>query len=108
MFEDAIISILATLAKQEAVRQSERVRAGLERAKASGKTLGRPKTPEHQVDAVRELRAAGKSLRATAKELGISHTSVVRLGRQGKVPELNTIKNTAACSPRLVRQLRNV
>ena len=85
MFKDAIISILATLAKQEAVRQSERVRAGLERARANGKTLGRPKTPEHQANAVRKLRAAGKSLRATAKELGMSHTSVVRLERQGKL-----------------------
>ena len=42
MFRDPIISILATLARQEAVRQSERVRAGLERARANGKTLGRP------------------------------------------------------------------
>ena len=82
MFKDAIISILATLAKQEAVRQSERVRAGLERARANGKALGRPRTPEHKADAVRKLRNAGKSLREVAKELGMSHTSVVRLGRQ--------------------------
>ena len=81
MFKDAIISILATLAKQEAVRQSERVRAGLERAKANGKTLGRPKTPEGKAEAVCELRRSGKSLRAVAKELNISHTSVIRLQR---------------------------
>lgn len=84
MFKDAIISILATLAKQEAVRQSERVRAGLERARASGKVLGRPKSAEHRADAVRALRDAGKSLRAVARELGISHTSVVRLARKEK------------------------
>jgi transposase len=33
---------------------------------------------------VRELRRSGKSLRAVAKELDISHTSVVRLARQEK------------------------
>ncbi len=43
VFKEAIISILATLAKQEQIRLSERVKAGLNRVKASGKKLGRPK-----------------------------------------------------------------
>jgi DNA invertase Pin-like site-specific DNA recombinase len=43
IFRDALISIMATLAKQERVRISERTRAGLERARREGKTLGRPK-----------------------------------------------------------------
>lgn len=41
IFKDAIIGILATLAKQEKVRIQERVRAGLETAKRNGKKLGR-------------------------------------------------------------------
>lgn len=41
MFRDAVISILAVIAKQERVRLSERTRAGLERARAQGKRLGR-------------------------------------------------------------------
>jgi DNA invertase Pin-like site-specific DNA recombinase len=40
-FRDVIISLLASLAKQERVRISERVRAGLARARKEGKTLGR-------------------------------------------------------------------
>lgn len=38
----AIISILACLAKQEAIKISERTKAGLARVRAEGKTLGRP------------------------------------------------------------------
>lgn len=41
IFKDAIISILATLAKQEKIRISERVKAGLETAKKKGKRVGR-------------------------------------------------------------------
>jgi DNA invertase Pin-like site-specific DNA recombinase len=36
MFRDAVIGILAAVAKQERVRRSERTRAGLERARADG------------------------------------------------------------------------
>ena len=42
MFRDAIIGILAALAKQERVRLSERVQAGLARARAEGRIGGRP------------------------------------------------------------------
>ena len=41
IFKDAIIGILATLAKQEKIRIQERVRAGLETARKKGKKLGR-------------------------------------------------------------------
>jgi len=40
-FKDVVISIFATLNKIEAERISERTKAGLERAKAEGKTLGK-------------------------------------------------------------------
>jgi hypothetical protein len=43
IFRDAVISIMATLAKQERVQISERTRAGIERPRRQGKTLGRPK-----------------------------------------------------------------
>src|SRR5438876_10182950 len=43
IFKDAVIGILAAVAKQERVRLSERVQAGLERAKAQGRIGGRPK-----------------------------------------------------------------
>jgi DNA invertase Pin-like site-specific DNA recombinase len=42
IFKDAVIAIIATVAKQERVRISLRVRAGLEVARAKGKRIGRP------------------------------------------------------------------
>lgn len=40
---ELVISIMAHLAALESRRRSERTKAGLERAKANGKVLGRPK-----------------------------------------------------------------
>lgn len=42
MFRDAVISILAVIAKQERIRISERIRAGLDRARANGTRTGQP------------------------------------------------------------------
>jgi len=42
-FKDVVLSVLSTIAKIEKERISERTKAGLETAKAKGKTLGRPK-----------------------------------------------------------------
>ena len=42
-FGDALVGIMATLAKIERDRLSERTKAGLRRAVAQGKTLGRPR-----------------------------------------------------------------
>ena len=71
IFKDAVISILATIAKQERIRISERVRAGLDRARSRGARLGRPRK---FVDTRRiaELRAKGRSWRAIARALGLS------------------------------------
>jgi DNA invertase Pin-like site-specific DNA recombinase len=40
-FKDVVISLLATMAKQERIRMSERVNAGLALARRQGKRLGR-------------------------------------------------------------------
>jgi len=80
IFKDAVIAIMATLAKQEQVKRSERTKAGLERVKAAGKALGRPAKLNgyHQAEIAR-LRAQGLSLRAVGRSLGISERSVRRL-----------------------------
>ena len=71
IFRDAVIAIVATVAKQERVRISQRVRAGLETARAKGVKLGRPRA---FIDAARigRLRAQGRSIRQIAGELGCS------------------------------------
>ncbi len=78
IFRDAVLSILATIAKQERVRIRERTIAGLERARARGKRLGRPKLVVDR-ERVRRLRKAGKSLAAIGKELKLSKTPVFRI-----------------------------
>ena len=77
-FRDAVLSILATIAKQERVRMSERVRAGLDRAKAQGKAIGRPKVVVDR-DRVIQLREQGHSHWQICQEVGISRTSVQRI-----------------------------
>jgi DNA invertase Pin-like site-specific DNA recombinase len=81
-FRDAVIAIMATLAKQERIRRSERTKAGLAIARAKGKTLGRPRTIRATPRDVRRLRASGHFFRATARKLGISLRSVQRLSQQ--------------------------
>jgi len=82
IFKDAIIGILAALAHQERVRLSERVTAGLERARKEGRIGGRPrKNYKHDADAkrIRQLREEGQSIREIADEVGISKSHVARV-----------------------------
>jgi DNA invertase Pin-like site-specific DNA recombinase len=78
IFKDAVIGILAVVAKQERVRLSERTKAGLAIARSRGRQIGRPRLSTQPVDIAR-LKALGLSLRAIGRELGISEGSVRRL-----------------------------
>jgi len=76
---ELFFTIMAGMAKFERRRLQERVKAGLERAKASGKTLGRPvKVVDDTKARIRELKAEGKTVREIAAELGIGIGSVAR------------------------------
>jgi len=78
MFRDAVVSILAAVAKQERVRLSERTVAGLERARAQGRVGGRPRVICDR-QKVLGLREAGKSLGQISADLGLSKTTVSRI-----------------------------
>jgi DNA invertase Pin-like site-specific DNA recombinase len=78
IFKDAVIGILAVIAKQEKVRLSERTKAGLAVARSKGRQVGRPRL-RVQVGEINRLRARGLSLRAISRELGIGDGSVRRL-----------------------------
>jgi DNA invertase Pin-like site-specific DNA recombinase len=77
-FSDAVIGILATVAKFESERLSSRVRSGLARAKAQGKTLGRPRAILDR-DRLAGMRKKGMSLREIATATGKSAMTVQRL-----------------------------
>ena len=68
IFREAVIAILATVARQERLRISERTKAGLESARRKGIPLGRRRV---RIDVVRlkQLRAEGHSFEQIAKEL---------------------------------------
>jgi len=78
IFRDAVLGILATIAKQERVRLSERTLAGLARARKQGRVGGRPKAVFDRAK-VERLHKAGKSLGEIAAAVGASKSSVHRL-----------------------------
>ena len=59
-FKDVVISIMATIAKIERKKISDRTKAGLQRAKSEGKTLGRPTIPKETIDEVVNYLKEGK------------------------------------------------
>ena len=75
----AVYTIIAAISALEKSLICERVKAGLRRARAEGKKLGRPRLRVTE----RDLRAvAGQPVRIAAKALGISASSYVRYARQ--------------------------
>lgn len=80
MFRDAVISILAVIAKQERVRLSERTIAGLQRARAQGRIGGRPRAVCNRTEIIR-LKQAGKTFTEIALELKVSRATVYRVAR---------------------------
>jgi len=76
---------LATLAKQERIRLSERVIAGLERARADGRIGGRPPLPEAIRKKVLKLRHRGLSFGQIASELSISKMTAARIAAAGRL-----------------------
>ncbi len=84
VFRDAVIAILAVIAKQERLRISERVRAGMDRALTNGTRAGRPFGRPRVIfrrDLVVELRKEGRSWSQIADQIGVSSGSVRRAYR---------------------------
>jgi DNA invertase Pin-like site-specific DNA recombinase len=79
---ELMIAVAAWIAKQERIRISERVRAGLRRVREqgskSGKPIGRPRAVLRR-DRVSELREQGLSWAKIAQELGTSDGTVRRV-----------------------------
>jgi DNA invertase Pin-like site-specific DNA recombinase len=81
IFKEAVIGILAAVAKQERIRLSERTIAGLERARKAGRVGGRPKAEDDHklVKLVHDLTAEGKSIRHIAAAANVSTNTVLKL-----------------------------
>ena len=73
------MGVIAAVAEFERDLLIERTQAGLSRAKAEGKALGRPSAlSADQLADVQAKRAAGVSLGALAKEYGVSRAAIQR------------------------------
>jgi DNA invertase Pin-like site-specific DNA recombinase len=79
-FRDAVIAILAAVARQEKIRISERTRAGLEKARTKGRVGGRPKVICDRLEILR-LHRSGSSLTEIARAAGVSKSSCARIVR---------------------------
>jgi DNA invertase Pin-like site-specific DNA recombinase len=93
VFKDAVISILATIAKQEQIRIRERVKAGLVRAQNRGVRLGRPAKVVN-AHKIASLRSAGKPWREIARQLGCSAKTCRRVGQKATLGGLSPIAST--------------
>jgi len=78
IFKDAVLAILAVIAKQERIRISERTIAGLERARKAGRIGGRRPLIVDR-DKIAELDADGWTMREIGEEMGVSPAFVCRI-----------------------------
>jgi DNA invertase Pin-like site-specific DNA recombinase len=72
----AMFTVISAIAEFEHSLISERVRAGIAKARANGTRHGRPKLDPRIIGEIRRLRSAGQSLHRIARQLGISHQTV--------------------------------
>jgi lambda repressor-like predicted transcriptional regulator len=79
-----MFALIGAMAQFERELIRERVMMGVERARRQGKRIGRRRV-HTDVDTIRKLRGEGWSLRAIAKEVGVSRTTVMELLRKTKV-----------------------
>jgi DNA invertase Pin-like site-specific DNA recombinase len=86
IFKDAVLSILATIAKQERIRLSERTIAGLEKARREGRIGGRPAAVVDR-ERIAQMDEEGFTLREIAEEMGISAATACRLLKSHRRPQ---------------------
>jgi putative DNA-invertase from lambdoid prophage Rac len=73
-----LLAIFSWVAEQERARLIERTKAGIARARASGKAIGRPKTRIVDVVAARALLDGGASVRACSRAMGVPLATLQR------------------------------
>jgi DNA invertase Pin-like site-specific DNA recombinase len=75
----AMFQMLGVFAEFERAMIVERVQAGLRRAKAQGKRLGRPRVPTDVEQRIRRELTKGTGIRAVARKLGVGVGTVQRV-----------------------------
>ena len=81
-----LFHVLAAISEFERDLIRDRVIAGIRRAKAQGRRLGRPRRYQVDVARARALLADGLSLRAVARALSVHPTAISRVLRTARPP----------------------
>jgi DNA invertase Pin-like site-specific DNA recombinase len=86
MVRDIVLAVMASLAKIERQKISDRTRAGMERVRRqgskSGKAIGRPRISAQTRGRIIEMLAAGAGIRTTARAVGAGNETVHRIARE--------------------------
>jgi DNA invertase Pin-like site-specific DNA recombinase len=82
---ELIFHVMASLAQFESSLISQRVKAGMARAKAQGKRISRPPLPIHQQRRIFELQQQGLSMNRISKQLGIAYGTVYNYASKLKI-----------------------
>lgn len=82
----AMFQMMGVFAEFERAMIRERVNAGLARAKARGRRLGRPRLPSEVEARILELRRAGKGMNTIAREVGCGTSAVQRVLSGPSIP----------------------
>ena len=85
IFKDVVISLLATMARQERIQIGDRTRAGLERARKQGRIGGRPRVAVDMVEVARR-HEQGESYADIAEDMGCSQALLYKRYAEGKSP----------------------
>jgi DNA invertase Pin-like site-specific DNA recombinase len=97
--EALLLAALATMAKQEAKRLSERVIAGMRKAAAkgtkSGRPIGRPRVDAETERAIERLLRRGTGINKTAATVGVGTATVQRI--QAAMRPFESLGASAAC-----------
>jgi putative DNA-invertase from lambdoid prophage Rac len=81
-----LLTMLVAVAEMERDLLVERTQAGLERAKAQGKILGRPsKTSQSQKHEIRNLLTSGKSVSEVARKYNVSRANIIAIRNEQAV-----------------------
>lgn len=84
LVRNILLAVLSSLAKVEAVKISERTKAGLEHARRRGAKIGRPQLEEGSRSEITQRLADGATPFAVARALGIDRKTVLKYA--GHVP----------------------
>jgi DNA invertase Pin-like site-specific DNA recombinase len=80
-----VFSITGAFAEFERSMIQQRVRAGLNRARAQGKVLGRPKVDERTEAAIRDALKKGTGIKKTARLLGCGIATIYRIKNEAEL-----------------------